>query len=101
MKKLNNVHPGEVLLEEFLIPLGISQNKLANDMQVPPRRINEIVHGMRAVTADTDLRLSRALGTSEGYWLGLQADYDLETRKSEIRSQLRYIGNLALKHEDD
>src|SRR3990167_9221564 len=99
MMKLKNVHPGEVLLEEFLIPLNISQNKLANDMQVPPRRINEIVHGMRSVTADTDLRLSRALGTSEGFWLGLQADYDLEARKAQIRSQLKCIGNLALKEE--
>ena len=101
MAKLKNVHPGEVLLEEFLVPLGISQNKLANDMQVSPRRINEIVHGLRSVTADTDLRLSKALGTSEGFWLGLQADYDLEQRKSVIRSQLKCIGNLALKHEGD
>ncbi len=96
MKRLRNIHPGEVLFEEFLKPLEISQNKLAKDMQVPPRRINEIVHGNRAVTADTDLRLSRALGTSEGYWLGLQADYDLEKRKSQIRSELKRIGNLAL-----
>jgi len=97
MTKLKNIHPGEILLEEFLIPLEISQNKLANDMNVPPRRINEIVHGLRSVTADTDLRLSRALGTSEGFWLGLQADYDLEEKKSEIRSELKFIGNLALK----
>src|SRR3990167_772470 len=101
MKKLKNVHPGEVLFEEFLIPLEISQNKLANDMQVPPRRINEIVHGLRAVTADTDLRLSRALGTSEGFWLGLQADYDLEARKVQIKSQLKTISNLALKMAED
>ncbi|MDQ2994747.1 MAG: HigA family addiction module antitoxin [Pseudomonadota bacterium] len=95
MTKLNNVHPGEILLEEFLIPLGISKNTLANEMGVPPRRINEIVHALRSVSADTDLRLSRALGTSEGYWLGLQADYDLEERKAKIRSQLRSITNLA------
>lgn len=75
--KLTNIHPGEILLEEFLIPMGISQNKLARDIDVPPRRINEIVHGERAITADTDLRFSRAFGTSEGFWLGLQADYDL------------------------
>ncbi len=100
MAKLKNVHPGEVLLEDFLIPLDISQNKLANDMKVPPRRINEIVHGLRSVTADTDLRLSRALGTSEGFWLGLQADYDLESRKAQIRPQLRCISNLALKQTD-
>ena len=96
-KKLKNIHPGEILYEEFLLPLDISQNKLANDMRVPPRRINEIVHGLRAITADTDLRLSRALGTSEGFWLGLQADYDLEERKAAIKSELRYIGNLAIK----
>lgn len=101
MTKLKNVHPGEILLEEFLIPLDISQNKLAKDMQVPPRRINEIVHGQRAITADTDLRLSRALGTSEGFWLGLQADYDLEERKTKIYQQLKCIGNLALKNDDD
>jgi antitoxin HigA-1 len=79
--KLKNIHPGEVLLEEFLLPMMISQNMLARDIGVPPRRINEIVHGKRAVTADTDLRLSKALGTSEGFWLGLQADYDLEEKK--------------------
>lgn len=95
MLKLKNVHPGEVLLEEFLLPLGISQNKLARDMQVPPRRINEIVHKLRSITADTDLRLARALGTSEGFWLGLQADYDLEVRKVEIKSQLKLIINLV------
>lgn len=95
MLKLKNVHPGEVLLEEFLEPLSISQNKLANDMHVPPRRINEIIHALRSVTADTDLRLSRALGTSEGFWLGLQADYDLEVKKAEIKSQLKSITNLV------
>ena len=81
MKKLNNIHPGEILLEEFLIPLNISQNKLGIDIGVSPRRINEIVHKKRSITADTDLRLSRALGTSEGFWLGLQVDYDLEEKK--------------------
>src|SRR3990167_4899457 len=91
MAKLKNIHPGEILLEEFLIPMGISQNKLARDISVPPRRINEIVHGLRAVTADTDLRLSRALGTSEGFWLGLQADYDLEERKKIIQKSLQQI----------
>ncbi len=101
MAKLKNIFPGEILLEDFLLPLNISQNKIANDMGVPPRRINEIIHGLRSVTADTDLRLSRALGTSEGFWLGLQADYDLEQRKAEIKSQLRCIGNLALKDDED
>jgi len=101
MATLKNIHPGEILFEEFLTPLHISQNKLAKDMQVPPRRINEIVHGLRSVTADTDLRLSRALGTSEGFWLGLQADHDLELRKAEIKPQLECIGNLALKPIDE
>ena len=95
MAKLKNIHPGEVLLEEFLEPLGISQNKLARDISVSPRRINEIVHGKRAVTADTDLRLSQALGTSEGFWLGLQNDYDLEERRAVIKSDLELIKNLA------
>ena len=88
MAKLKNIHPGEVLLEEFLLPMGISQNKLARDIDVSPRRINEIVHGLRSITADTDLRLSRALGTSEGFWLGLQADYDLEEKKAILKNTL-------------
>lgn len=91
VKKLKNIHPGEVLLEEFLKPMNISQNLLARSIGVPPRRINEIVHGKRAITADTDLRLSRALGTSEGFWLGLQADYDLEERRARISKQLTHI----------
>ena len=91
MAKLKNIHPGEILLEEFLIPMEISQNRLARDIEVPPRRINEIVHGKRSVTADTDLRLSRALGTSEGFWLGLQADYDLEERRQIISKKLNKI----------
>lgn len=95
MTKLKNIHPGEILLEEFLKPLNLSQNKLARDIAVPPRRINEIVHGKRAITADTDLRLSRALGTSEGFWLGLQADYDLEERRNKIAKQLENIKILA------
>ena len=76
-KKLPNVHPGEVLLEEFLEPLEISQNRLAREIGVPPRRINEIVLGKRSVTPDTALRLSRYFGTSSRFWLGLQMDYDL------------------------
>lgn len=75
---LANVHPGEVLLEEFLEPLGLSQNALARALAVPPRRVNEIVLGKRAVTADTALRLARFFGTSERFWLGLQSDFDLE-----------------------
>jgi addiction module HigA family antidote len=84
MKKLPNIHPGEVLLEEFLRPLGISQNALARAANVPPRRINEIVLGKRGVTADTAIRLARALGTSERFWLGLQADYDLEEARRAL-----------------
>jgi addiction module HigA family antidote len=73
-----NIHPGEVLLEEFLAPMGISQNAPARAAGVPPRRINEIVPGKRGVSADTAVRLAAALGTSERFWLGLQADYELE-----------------------
>ena len=85
---LDNVHPGEVLLEEFLTPLGISQNRLARDIAVPPRRINEIVHGNRSVSADTALRLARYFGTSEGFWMGLQADYDLEETRKRLGDKL-------------
>jgi addiction module HigA family antidote len=77
-KKLNPVHPGEVLLEEFLIPKGISQNHLALKIGVPARRINEIVLGKRRVTADTALRLAHYFGTTPKFWLGLQTDYDLD-----------------------
>jgi len=95
MKSLPNIHPGEILLEEFLTPMGISQNRLARAMSVPPRRINEIVHGKRAVTADTALRLARALGTSEQFWMGLQADYDLEEARKSSGNTLEKIENVA------
>jgi addiction module HigA family antidote len=95
MKKLPNIHPGEVLLEEFLKPLDISQNKLARAMGVPPRRINEIVHGKRAVTADTAIRLARALGTSEQFWMGMQADYDLEEARKAAQNELKKVENIA------
>jgi len=95
MKTLPNVHPGEILLEEFLKPMDISQNRLARAMGVPPRRINEIVHGKRAVTADTALRLSRALGTTEQFWMGLQADYDLEEARKSSANELGNIENVA------
>jgi addiction module HigA family antidote len=84
MAKLANIHPGEILLEEFLIPMRISQNRRARDIGVPPRRMNEIVHGKRAVTADTALRLARYFGTSEAFWMGLQADYDLEEARVKL-----------------
>jgi addiction module HigA family antidote len=95
MNKLPNIHPGEVLLEEFLSPLNISQNKLARDIGVSARRINEIIHNKRSITADTDLRLARAFGTSEGFWLGLQADYDLEERRLVIGNNLEKIHKLC------
>ncbi|WP_115577640.1 HigA family addiction module antitoxin [Xanthomonas campestris] len=78
MTVLPNIHPGEILLEEFLEPMGISQNALARATDVPPRRINEIVLGKRGITADTAVRLAAALCTTERFWLGLQADYELE-----------------------
>ncbi len=89
MVRLQNIHPGEVLLDEFLIPMGISQNRLAREIGVAPRRINEIVHGKRAVTADTALRLARYFGTSETLWMGLQADYDLEEARIQLGDRLK------------
>lgn len=86
--KLPPVHPGEILLEEFLNPLETSQYRLAKDISVSPRRINEIVHGKRAVTADTALRLSRYFGTSERFWLNLQTRYDLEVEKDRLGDRL-------------
>ncbi len=88
---LPNPHPGEILAEDFLKPMGLSQNALARAVHVPPRRINEIVLGKRAVTADTDLRLARYFGMSEGFFLGLQADYDLMERRREIAGELSGI----------
>jgi addiction module HigA family antidote len=86
--KLAPIHPGEILLEEFMKPLGISQYRLAKDIGVPARRINEIVHGKRSVTADTGLRLSRYFGTSERFWLNLQTHYDLEVEKDRLGDRL-------------
>lgn len=95
MKTLPNIHPGEVLLEEFLIPMGISQNGLARAAGVPPRRINEIVLGKRGVSADSAIRLAAALGTSERFWLGLQADYDLEEAHRALGSVVDRIERIA------
>ena len=86
--KLPPVHPGEILLDEFLKPLGISQYRLAKDISVPPRRINEIVHGARAISADTALRLARYFGTGERFWMNLQARYDLEVEKDRLGDRL-------------
>ncbi len=87
-KKFAPVHPGEVLLEEFLNPLGLSQNRLALSISVPPRRINEIVLGKRRVTAETALRLARYFNTTPQFWLGLQADYDLDVAADELGERL-------------
>ena len=88
-KKLEPIHPGEVLSEEFLIPLEITQYRLAKDINVPARRINEIVLGKRAISADTALRLSKYFGNSAEFWLNLQARYDLEVQKEAIASELK------------
>lgn len=88
---LPNPHPGEILLEEFLRPMDVSQNAIARAVGVPPRRINEIVLGKRGITADTDLRLARYFGLSEGFFLGLQADYDLMERRRQIAPDLDRI----------
>jgi addiction module HigA family antidote len=87
-RKLAPVHPGEILLEEFMLPLGLSQTRLGRDLGVSPRRINEIVHGKRSITADTALRLSRYFGTSAEFWLGLQADYDLDLATDRLSDRI-------------
>ena len=99
MKKLPNIHPGEILLEEFLLPMGISQNALARAAGVPPRRINEIILGKRGVTADTALRLAAFFGTSEGFWLGLQADYDLEEARGLISRELLRVEQARAEYQ--
>ena len=87
-KKLPPIHPGEILREEFLEPMGISQYRLAKDISVPPRRINEIVHGKRSITADTALRLGRFFGMSPQFWLNLQTRYDLEVTQDLLENRL-------------
>ena len=88
IKKIPPIHPGEILLEDFLEPMGISQYKLAKDISVPPRRINEIVHAKRSISADTALRLSRYFGLSERFWLNLQSRYELEVEKDKLNVRL-------------
>ena len=88
-RKLAPIHPGEILAADFLGPLGITQYRLARDISVPPRRINEIVHAKRGITADTALRLARYFGTSERFWLNLQARYDLEQQRDRLGDRLR------------
>lgn len=99
MKRLNNIHPGEVLLEEFLSPLKISAYRLSKDIRIPQTRISEILKGKRRITADTALRLSNYFGNSAKFWLGLQVDYDIEEqfqeKKEEFRSIKKYKENVA------
>ena len=87
-KTIPPIHPGEILLEEFLKPMELSQNRLAMDIHVPARRINEIVQGKRRITADTALRLSRFFGNSPQFWLGLQMDYDLDVAEDSLKDRL-------------
>jgi len=87
-KTLPPIHPGEILQEEFLLPMGVSQYRLAKEIGVSPRRINEIVHGKRAISADTALRLSRYFGTSERFWINLQGRYDIEVEKDLLADRL-------------
>jgi antitoxin HigA-1 len=94
-KVMAPVHPGEILLEEFLEPLGVSQYQLAKAVSVPARRINEIVHGQRRISADTALRLARYFGTSERFWINLQARYDLEVEKDRLGAALDDIRPLS------
>ncbi len=91
MASLSNIHPGEVLREEFLAPMSLSQNRIAREIGVPPRRINEIVQGKRSITADTALRLARYFGSSEQFWMGLQADYDLEEARRKLGRRLAEV----------
>lgn len=95
MRKLANIHPGEVLLAEFLVPMAISQNALARSIGVPPRRINEIVLGKRAITADTAVRLSHYFGISEQFWMGLQTSFDLEEARKKLGPRLKRLDRAA------
>ena len=88
-QKLTPIHPGEILLEKFLKPMGISQYRLAKDISVPARRINEIVHGTRTISPDTALRLSRYFGLSEQFWMNLQSRYNLEVEKDRLEKEVR------------
>lgn len=96
MEKLNNIHPGEILLEEFLNPLGISAYRLAKDTSIPQTRVSEIIKGRRRVTADTALRFSKYFGTTPKFWLGLQDDFDLEEQQQSIFHELNNIKTLEV-----
>ncbi len=95
MNTLQNIHPGEILLEEFLIPMAISQTKLANSIGVPPRRINEIVLGKRGITADTALRLAKVFDNSVQFWMGLQDEFELREARTAIQKQLEHMTPIA------
>ena len=98
-EKIPPVHPGEILMEEFLKPMGLSQNRLANDIGVPPRRVNEIVQAKRRITADTALRLARYFGMSPQFWLGLQMDYDLDVEEDRLSARLEEVKAYSEIHE--
>ena len=95
MADFDPTHPGEILMTEFLEPMGITQYRIAKAIDVPPRRINEIVHGKRAITADTALRLSRALGLSDMFFINMQAHYDAEIARERLAAELRTIERIA------
>lgn len=101
MNRLKNIHPGEILKEEFLIPMKLSQNKLARSVEVPPRRINEIVLEKRRITADTALRLSKFFGTSPGFWMNLQQEYDLEKEREHMQQILNSIQQYRYPYNND
>ena len=96
MKRLNNIHPGEILLEEFLKPMKISAYKLSKEILIPQGRISEIIHNKRRITADTALRLSKFFGTTAQFWMGLQDDFDLEEEKIKIENELNSIQKFEL-----
>ncbi len=100
-KYLKNPHPGEILYEEFLKPLGMSQNALAKAIQVPANRINDLVRGRRGMTADTDLRLGRYFGLSEGYWLRLQNTYDIREARRKVGKTVSRIEPCSIEHQDE
>ena len=94
--KIAPIHPGEVLMEDFIVGFGITQNKLAVSIGVPPRRINEIVHGKRGITADTAIRLARYFGTSEEFWMNLQSNYELRRERRSLRDKVAAITPLVV-----
>ncbi|HOT75065.1 MAG TPA: HigA family addiction module antitoxin [Candidatus Wallbacteria bacterium] len=99
MKSIQNIHPGEILLEEFLIPMKISAYKLSQSIFIPQGRISEIIHKKRRITADTSLRFSKFFGTTAQFWLGLQNDHDLEKEKTKIDNELKSINKFELLYE--